>query len=218
MPLNEPGDDIESASGAAKWIRWADADTWFIESETASTKKGQFIGTDGVTLLAPTDIGWGWGLVPLDGGMLRVRNGGLEIVGRGGVAVDGDPAAPRDYVDRILALDGLVDAPPFDVPTMNNDALSIRPVESVDVGTQTTPSESSAPAPAEPESTLDTNSQTSEAEPDQTGASTSNGDGGGSWPWLVGAGLLVGALLIASAALFRRRRAASLLRREPTIV
>ena len=218
LPLNEPGDDIESASGAAKWIRWADADTWFIESETASTKKGQFIGTDGVTLLAPTDIGWGWGLVPLDGGMLRVRNGGLEIVGRDGVAVDGDPAPPRDYVDRILALDGLVDAPTLDVPTMNTDALSIRPVDSVDVGTQTAPSESSAPTPAEPEPTLDTNSQTSAAQPDQTGGSTSNGDGGGSWPWLLGAGLLAGALLIGSVALFRRRRASSLLRREPTIV
>ena len=79
----------------------------------------------------------------------RVRNGGLEIVGRDGVAVDGDPAPPSEYVDRILALDGLVDAPTFDVPTVDTDALSIRPVDSVEVGTETTPSESSAVAPAE---------------------------------------------------------------------
>ena len=218
LPLIEPGDDIESASGAAKWIRWADADTWFIESETVSTKKGQFIGTDGVTLLGPTDIGWGWGLVPLDGSMLRVRNGGLEIVGRDGAAVDGGPAPPSEYVDRTLALDGLVDAPTFDVLTMNTDALSIRPVDSVEVGTDTTPSESSALAPAESEPMLDTNSQPSPAEPDQTGGSTPNDEGGGSWPWLLGAGLLAGALLIGSVALSRRRRALSLVGREPTIV
>ena len=39
LALIEHGDGIESASGAAKWIRWADADTWFIESETVSTKR-----------------------------------------------------------------------------------------------------------------------------------------------------------------------------------
>ena len=206
------------SSGAAKWIRWADADTWFIESETVSTKKGQFVATHGVTLLASTDIGWGWGLVPLNSGMLRVRNGGLEIVGRDGVAVDGDPAPPSEYVDRILALDGLVDAPTFDVPTVDTDALSIRPVDSVEVGTETTPSESSAVAPAESEPTLDTNSQTSAAEPDQTGGSAPNDGGGGSWPWLLGAGLLAGALLIGSVALSRRRRASCLVGREPTIV
>lgn len=216
VPLNDASDDIERSNDAAKWIRWVDADTWFIESETASTKKGQFVRTDGSTLLASTDIGWGWGLVPLDGGVLRVRNGGLEIVGRDGVAVDGDPAPPSDYVDRILAIDALVGAPTFGVPMMTTDALAIKAVEPVEVSETPPPPESSTLAPEEPATALDSSGQDpTAAEPEQAVTSASNGGGRDPWPALRGAGLLVGALLIGGVALSRRRRASSVASREP---
>ena len=218
VPLIEPGEDIESPNGAAKWLRWADADTWFIESETVSTKRGQFISTEGSALFASSDIGWGWGLVPLEYGMLRVRNGGLEIVGRDGVAVDGDPAPPNDYVDRILALDGLVDVPAFEVPTMTTESLAIRPIDLIEARETSGFPDSTAPSPAEPEPALDPGVQASPAgEPEPAVASTPTTQGGRTWPWLLGAGLLAGIVLIAGIAISRRRGASSPEGQQPAI-
>jgi hypothetical protein len=197
LALSEPGDDIETGTGAAKWIRWIDAETWIIESETVSTKTATIVGADGAQLLAPTDVGWGWGLVPLDAGVLRVRNGGLEIVARDGAVTSGDPAPSSGYLDRILALDRLEDAPTFVVPTSSVEALTIVPVEAA------SPSE-----PDQPNEEVERVAGT--AAGPATGAPSApapESAGERVLPWVVGGGLVLAAVLILGR-VRRRRRAA----------
>jgi hypothetical protein len=129
IELTSAGTDIESPSGAAKWIRWVDDDTWVIEYETVATKQAEIVATDGTQLLAPTDVGWGWGLVALDGGVLRARNGGVELLRRDGTSDLGDPAPSDAFLDRTLFLAGFVDLPPLELPTSRIEALSITPIE-----------------------------------------------------------------------------------------
>lgn len=134
VELASAGTDIESASGAAKWIRWVDDDTWVIEYETIETKQAEFVATDGTQVLAPTDVGWGWGLVALDGGALRARNGGVEVLRRDGTSDLGDPAPSDAYLDRTLFLAGLIDLPSFELQTSQAEALTITPVDAQPAG------------------------------------------------------------------------------------
>jgi hypothetical protein len=141
IELATVGPDIEATDGAAKWIRWLDEASWVIERETVSTKRMEIIAIDGTQLLEDIDVGWGWGLAPIPGGILRARNGGLEVVGVDGTPVPGDPEPQVDYVDRILSVAHLVDAPVFstDVPDPT-PALTITPIEATgDAGPTSTP-------------------------------------------------------------------------------
>ncbi|MEL6893040.1 MAG: hypothetical protein AAFP84_15720, partial [Actinomycetota bacterium] len=206
VPLPDPGANIEAPGGATKWIRWVDADTWYVESETVSTKRAQLLRTDGTVILESIDVGWGWGAVPLDAGVLRVRNGGLEIVGLDGVAVDGDPAPPAEYTDRILALDGLVDAPTIDLPAPATEVLEITPVAAAATGTPAT--DTTVPTTVAGSSTLGVDggavSDVGDSGAASEGAAVSaDADGSGSWWWVAGAS---GAVLIAVAVFVLRRR------------
>lgn len=205
VPLAEPGDGIESLNGAAKWIRWADAETWIIESETTSTKTAQFVAIDGAQVLPPTDIGWGWGLVPLDSGVLRARNGGLEIIAPDGVAVDGDPAPPTGYVDRILALDQLTEAPTFDLPTPTVEVLTITPVEPTDHGEVGEQSEGAVQTVAPDSSTLAAADEPSVADSGALTASSADADGDTLLRWSIASVLVVVMLVVVVRALVRRR-------------
>lgn len=217
VPLTEPGDDIESRNGAAKWIRWVDADTWIIESETTSTKTVQFVSNDGAQTLPPTDVGWGWGLVPLDSSILRARNGGLEIIARDGTAIDGDPAPSNGDVDRTLALDQLVDAPTFEVPTTRVEAHTITPVAPAKMAEPGQPSEESEQM-AEPETEpLPAGDEPPVADPGPSAASTTEAETDSVLPWLVGGGLLLATLLVLGRVLRRRRADAAHVGHKPAI-
>lgn len=217
VPLTERGEDIESRNGAAKWIRWTDADTWIIESETMNTKMVEFVSTDGAQVLPPTDVGWGWGLVPLDAGALRARNGGLELIARDGTALGGDPAPSNEYVDRFLALDRLVDAPRFEVPTTAVGTLTITPV-AVSGGTESDQpvGDSEQVAEPDPEPSL-RGDEPSVAESEPSAALVTGSEGDGVVRWTVGGGLVLAILLILGRVLLRRRTGIADVGREPAI-
>lgn len=150
--------ELEPADGAAKWIRWQTGDRWVVERETPSSKVLEILATDGSRIFGPTDIGWGWGLVPVSSGILRARNGGVEVIGPDQPAVPGYPAPAEGYLDRRLAVAGLVDAPTFTPRPSNPIApLRITPVVAAEAeSTGTSPQTSAAGSP---------DSQTSTAAP-----------------------------------------------------
>lgn len=209
LSLGDAGADIQSSTGAAKWIRWLDADTWIVESETVDTKKLQLIRTDGSQLLPVTDIGWGWGLVPLAAGVLRARDGGLEVVTTDGTAVDGDPAPSDEYIHRNLTMDRLVGAPAFELPPALAARLTIRPVPAVEAAGSEEPEEERAEEPgtsmpSEPEPPVAAG-QGPIAGTEATPAEQADGRGGRTSPWLTVGVLSMGALLVACAVRVRRR-------------
>lgn len=144
VELAASGGTIEDRRGAAKWIRWVDDSTWVIESETRSSKLMEFVATDGSQVLGQTNVGWGWNLTPLSSGVLRARNGGVEVVGRDGTAVVGDPAPLPDRVDRQITLAHLIDAPAFQVA----GAHPIEPPTITPIAASGSPSAASPNAPA----------------------------------------------------------------------
>jgi hypothetical protein len=192
-PLSERTSTLDGPDGAARWIRWLDDQTLIIESETMSSKLVEFIGVDGTQVLPATDVSWGWGLVPIDAGMLRTRNGGLEVIDRRGVATMGDPAPVREYVDRLLALDHLVDLPAFELPPPTAAALKITPV--TDLAEVDDADASTSEEPTSPDSQA-------------TQAPAVNSDGDRAWwPWAVVAALVGGAIL--AVGLIGRRRSSA---------
>lgn len=218
VALTSTGDDIEvgigASDGAAKWIRWVDAGTWVVEYETDRTKKFAFVATDGTELLAPTDVGWGWGLVALEAGVLRASEGGLEVIALDGTSTDGDPAPSDSYIDRILALDRLVDAPPFEFPAAPTEPLTITPV-AVATGDRPEPSPEPTPEPDEPDVVPEPD-EGAAPEPDvvvplptppsDSGSGVIAGSRDRSArPWLVGGALVLAALAVAGAVAWRRR-------------
>lgn len=155
VALRAPGDNRGSPTGGAKWIRWVDDGVWVVEHETNSTKMVEFVSTDGTQLLAPTDVGWGWGLAPLGDGVLRTRNGGVEIITPDGTSLHGDPAPLTNYIDRLLSVVALRGAPAFTpVPTAPVDVLTITPVtaetETPDEVSRTDPSSTATTTTTQP--------------------------------------------------------------------
>lgn len=139
VTLALPGTTIATAEGAAKWIRWFDNASWVIERETIVTKRIEVISTDGTQVVAPTDVGWGWGLAPIESGVLRSRGGGLEVFGLDGSTTDGDPAPKGEYFERRLSVSSLVLAPDFLTVAAPIEALTITPLGLDDVSvTETT--------------------------------------------------------------------------------
>lgn len=162
--------ELEPADGAAKWIRWQTGDRWVVERETLSSKVLEILSTDGSRILGPTDIGWGWGLVPVSSGILRARNGGVEVIAPDQVAVPGSPAPADGYLDRRLALAGLVDAPTFTPRPSNPIApLQITPVAATAPQATETSSQSSTAGSTE--------SQASAVPPVQSGDQETSNDG-----------------------------------------
>lgn len=216
VALTEPGDDHESRNGAAKWIRWTDPETWIIESETTSTKSAQFVSTDGAQVLTPTNVGWGWGLVSLDAGVLRARNGGLEIIAPDGTVTNGDPAPSSSYVDRILALDQLTDIPAFELPMTTVEPLAITPVDSVSGPDSGQPDVDAGLLP-EPASEPGQFVKDPDAG-DLGGVAPATGSQGGSvLSWIVGAALILATLLTLGRVLLRRRATAGDAAEQPAI-
>lgn len=147
VPLVDPGITYESDAGAAKWIRWVDDDTWVVERETIRTKRIELVGTDGSVVLPAFDAGWGWGLVPVDGGVLRTANGGLEVVRRDGEEVAGEPApSTAPYLDRILSISAIADAPEFTPAPAPVEIPTIRDLPAVDASVPVDPEPTGPPA------------------------------------------------------------------------
>jgi hypothetical protein len=166
-----PGD------GAAKWIRWQTTDRWAVERETSSSKVLEILATDGSPVSGPADIGWGWGLVPVPSGVLRARNGGVEVIGIDQLAVPGNPPPVDHYLDRRLALAGLVDVPDFTPRPSNPIApLTITPVVA----------DSDAPAPTEgssPPSTAGSPGSSVPTSPTEQAGDRVSSDDGSSIAW-----------------------------------
>jgi hypothetical protein len=194
VQLAAAGADIESPGGAAKWLRWVDDDTWVIEYETIETKQIEFVATDGTQLLAPTDVGWGWGLVPLDGGVLRARNGGVEVLRRDGTSTIGDPAPSDAYLDRNLFLSGLEDLPPFEPAQTQVDALTITPVAAPAAGDPLVGPDEAPDRSAGPASTAADPASVDDPADDVNVAA-----------WLLGGTIVLVASVIAGRMLLRRR-------------
>ena len=132
IELAPPGVNTADGHGAAKWIRWIDDATWVIERETLNTKYMEMVSTTGTLLFEPIDLGWGWGLAPLEDGLLRTRNGGVEVLGSTGSVTPGDPAPRPDYVTRIISVAALVNPPAFPTDAVDPiPALTITPIEVV---------------------------------------------------------------------------------------
>ncbi len=130
LALDNPGANVSTGNGAARWIHWVDQTSMVVEYETESTKKMEFVSLDGKQITAPTDVGWGWGSAAVQSGVLRARNGGIELVRPDALVTPGDPAPVTDgYVDRSLSLASLYDAGDFtiDVASPANQ-LTIVPV------------------------------------------------------------------------------------------
>lgn len=104
--------------------------TWVIERESDASREIEFVRADDGELITRAEVGWGWGLAAIPGRVLVVDGAGVTFVDRSGDVHPGDPAPEPDrYIDRILSIAPITDAPPFTraVPTACSPAAEPAP-------------------------------------------------------------------------------------------
>ncbi len=87
LPVERDATDF----GQPEEITWLDDETWVVERRTGVGHWIDVMETDG-SLVSSSAVDRGWGLLALDGSILRSPQAGLELVGRDGSTTDLVPA------------------------------------------------------------------------------------------------------------------------------
>jgi hypothetical protein len=114
--------------GRTRGIGWLDDDTLVLEQETDESKLLTIVTTEG-TVVASGDVGWGWGLTPVDGSIVRSRDGGLELVDTTMASTPLVPAPSEQFEDGWFSTAAIVDPPEMTLPSFEPSGPTIRPFE-----------------------------------------------------------------------------------------
>lgn len=103
-----------AGAGRPRAITWLDDTTWALERSGGIGAWIDLVGTDG-TLVSSTIVDQGWGLLALDGSILRSPEVGLELVVRDGSTIDLVPAPVNVAPESPFFLAPVIDGDDLDV-------------------------------------------------------------------------------------------------------